>query len=100
MIKKDYEYCPKCGCIVGEYIIKEGMGGIGVTQEMFCDNYCRVCGEKIDAIGFKNKVDNLAKDILETKKQIEDILLKDAKKVILKTEKMPVSALLKEENMY
>lgn len=73
MTEKGYEYCPKCGCIVGEYIIREGMGGIGVTQNMFCDNYCRVCGEKIDAIGFKNKVDKLAKDIIETNKQIEDL---------------------------
>lgn len=73
MNKKDYEYCPKCGCIVGAYTIKEGMGGIGVEQDMYCDNYCRMCGKKIDAVGFKNKVDNLAKSILETNKQIEDL---------------------------
>ena len=73
MIKKGYEYCPKCGCIVGGYTIKEGMGGIGVNQEMFCDNFCRVCGEKIDAVGFKNKVDKLTNNILETNKQIEDL---------------------------
>ena len=73
MNKKDYEYCPRCGCIVGGYTIKEGVGGIGITQEMFCDNYCRMCGKKIDTASFKNKVEKLAKDILETNKEIEDL---------------------------
>ena len=55
MIKNKF-YC-KCGNIVGEYQIKDGIGGIGLNLSSYCHNYCFICGEKVDKEKFKRDLD-------------------------------------------
>lgn len=49
-------YC-KCGNVVGEYQIKDGLGGIGVNLTSYCHNYCYMCGKKVDKEKFKRDLD-------------------------------------------
>lgn len=52
MIKNKF-YCKKCGYLVGQYYIKDGLGGIGLNLSSYCHNYCSMCGEKVDKEKFK-----------------------------------------------
>lgn len=50
-------YCTKCGHLVGQYHIRDGLGGIGLNLSSYCYNYCPRCGEKIDKEKFKRDLD-------------------------------------------
>lgn len=56
MIKNKF-YCKKCGHLVGQYCIRDGLGGIGLNLSSYCHNYCSMCGEKVDKEKFKKDLD-------------------------------------------
>lgn len=56
MIVKNF-YCKKCGNLVGQYHIKDGLSGIGLSLSSYCHNYCSICGEKVDKEKFQRDLD-------------------------------------------
>lgn len=67
MIRNKF-YC-KCGNVVGEYQIKDGLGGIGVNITNCCCNYCSVCGAKVDKEKFKEILDIDVKRCMTNKEE-------------------------------
>lgn len=64
----------KCGNVVGEYQIKDGLGGIGLNLSSYCHNYCSMCGEKVDKEKFKEILDLDLKLRMNRKKEEKEIL--------------------------
>ena len=65
-------YC-KCGNVVGEYKIKDGLGGIGVNLTSYCHNYCFMCGEKVDKEKFKRDLNFDINKCLSRKKEDSEL---------------------------